>query len=140
MTKRIKTSEALELMKEGTSVGGFVLSDVETQQLGFRDALLLAENGFVVPSGNIVYDDADIEYDADFDEVEWRGEPTNLQDFLVSKGITHQAETDTAISIEIAVEDQAVRHWLEKNSPKLKRIVEKLVIDLYHTDQILHAK
>lgn len=128
------------MIKRGTSVAGVVLSDVETQQLGFRDALLLAENGFVVPNGNIVYDDAEIQYDSDFDGVEWRGEPENLQDFLASKGIIHEAETDTAITVEIAVKDQAVRNWLQENNPKLKRIIEKLVIDLYHTDQLLHAK
>ncbi|MFZ2898938.1 MAG: hypothetical protein WA004_09965 [Saprospiraceae bacterium] len=43
------------------------------------DALLLAENGIVVPDGNIVYDDSDIQYDPDFDDVEW-GKPFSFQE------------------------------------------------------------
>jgi len=42
------------------------------------DALLLAENGVVIPEQNIYYDDRDIAYDPDFDDVEWSEEPVKL--------------------------------------------------------------
>jgi hypothetical protein len=140
MAQRMKTNEVVALIKQGASVAEVVLSDIETQQLSFRDALLLAENGFVVPNGNIIYDDAEIEYDADFDDVKWNSAAMDLQDFLASKGLLRQEVPDKAIMVEIAVEDRAVREWLQQNTAKLKRIVEKLVVDLYHTDQILHSK
>lgn len=48
----MKTTEALNLLHQGHYVEDVVLLDLETQKLGFRDALLLTENGFVVPAGN----------------------------------------------------------------------------------------
>ncbi len=113
---------------------------MEVQRLGFRDALLLAEQGFVVPTGNIIYDDADIAPDEDFDATAWQGQPTGLQDFLTAKGIVTAAARNAAITVEIAVEDPAVQRWLHDNHTQLNRIMEKLVVDLYHTDRMLHAK
>lgn len=82
MAKPIKTTDALDLLHQGQRVEDVVLLDLETQKLGFRDALLLTENGFVVPAGNIVYQDSDIQYDPDFDDITWKGEYGKLSDFL----------------------------------------------------------
>lgn len=49
MTKPIKTAKALNLLLQGQRVADVLLLDIETQKSGFRDALLLTENGFVVP-------------------------------------------------------------------------------------------
>jgi hypothetical protein len=49
MAKPMKTTEALYLLHQGQRVEDVILLDLETQKLGFRDALLLTENGFVVP-------------------------------------------------------------------------------------------
>jgi hypothetical protein len=53
MTKQMKPKEVIELIQAGSTVKDIVLSDLESQTLGFRDALLLAENGYAVPIGNI---------------------------------------------------------------------------------------
>lgn len=82
MAKPIKTTDALDLLHQGQRVEDVVLLDLETQKLGFRDALLLTENGFVVPAGNIVYQDSDVQYDPDFDDTTWKGEYGKLSDFL----------------------------------------------------------
>ncbi len=37
-------------------------------------------------------------------------------------------------------DDNAIKDWLSKNTGKMKDIVNKLVVDLYHTDKILHSK
>jgi hypothetical protein len=86
-----------------------------------------------------LYKDSDISYDADFDEVEWEGKYTGLKDLLASKGIAKD-EQGEVITIELSIQDQAVRDWLNKNTGKLKDIVQKLVVDLYHTDRILHSE
>lgn len=135
----MKTDEVLDLIKKGVAVEDIVLSDIEEKRLSFRDALLLVENGFLVSKENLLYKDSDIAYDAEFDEVQWEGNYSSLKNLLTSKGIS-QNETAEVITIELSIKDQEVRDWLNKNTGKLKDIVQKLVVDLYHTDQILHSK
>lgn len=137
--KKMKTDEVLDLIKKGVAVEDIVLSDIEEKRLSFRDALLLVENGFLVSKENLLYKDSDIAYDAEFDEVQWEGNYSSLKNLLTSKGIS-QNETAEVITIELSIKDQEVRDWLNKNTGKLKDIVQKLVVDLYHTDQILHSK
>ena len=139
MAKPMKTTEALDLLHQGQRVEDVVLLDLETQKLGFRDALLLTENGFVVPAGNIVYQDSDIQYDPDFDDTAWKGEYSKLSDFLASKGLAPEA-TQEPLNIEITIQDKAVQEWLKQNSAKLERVVNKLVLDLYHTERMLHTE
>ncbi len=137
--KKMKTDEVLDLIKKGVAVEDIVLSDIEEKRLSFRDALLLVENGFLVSKENLLYKDSDIAYDAEFEEVKWEGQYTSLKNLLASKGIA-QDESAEVITIELSIKDLAVRDWLNKNTGKLKDIVHKLVVDLYHTDQILHSK
>ncbi|MBK7337553.1 MAG: hypothetical protein IPJ00_15950 [Saprospirales bacterium] len=139
MKKTMKTDEVIDLIKQGISVEDIVLSDIEEKRLSFRDALLLVEHGFLVSEKNMLYRDSDIAHDPEFDEVEWEGNYTSLKDLLSLKGITKD-ENEEIITIELSVKDEAVKDWLNKNTDKLKDIVNKLVIDLYHTDQILHSK
>ncbi|MBK7337790.1 MAG: hypothetical protein IPJ00_17260 [Saprospirales bacterium] len=135
----MKTEEVIALIKQGVSVDDIVLSDLEEKRLNFRDALLLVENGFLVSKENILYKEKDIAYDADFDEVEWEGNYTSLKDLLSSKGITEDNKEEI-ITIELSIKDKAVKDWLIQNTGNLKAIVNKLVVDLYHTDRILHSK
>lgn len=85
------TTEALDLLHQGQSLEDVVLLDLETQKLGFRDALLLTESGFVVPAENIVYQDSDIQDDPDFDETIWNGEYGKLSDFLAANGLVPES-------------------------------------------------
>lgn len=85
------TTEALDLIHQGQSVEDVVLLDLETQKLGFRDALLLTENGFVVPAENIVYQDSDIQDDPDFDDITWSGEYGKLSDLLTANGLVPES-------------------------------------------------
>jgi hypothetical protein len=71
---KITLKQALSLLKSGNQLGNRVISDLATSKVKAMDAILLAEHGIAVPDSNIVYDDSDIQYDPDFDEMEW-GKP-----------------------------------------------------------------
>ena len=71
---KISIQKAIDILKSGGNLGESIISDLGTSRVKAMDAFLLAKNGFIVPDGNIVYDDNDIKYDPDFDEVEW-GKP-----------------------------------------------------------------
>lgn len=143
MTKQMKTIELIELIRRGGSIEGIVLSDLETQTLGFREAVLLAENGFVVPSGNIVYNDSEIAYDPAQDETEWEGDYQNLQTFLAEKDLSAESSSDYQpdnISVRITSDSSEMKNWLNKNAEKLQLVVNKLVRDLYKTEQLLNSE
>ncbi|MBK8652939.1 MAG: hypothetical protein IPN20_03215 [Haliscomenobacter sp.] len=143
MAKAMSTSEVIKLLRLGQSVEDIVLLDIDSQRIGFRDAMLLAENGFFVPGGNIIYRDSDVAYDPDFDEVSWNGKYEKMADFLVSKGLATNMPQESAsenLTIRISIKDKAVQEWLAQNSSKLEALVHKLVIDLYRTEQMLHSK
>lgn len=135
----MKTDEVLDLIQQGSSVEDIVLSDIKEKRLSFRDALLLVENGFLVAKENILYQDSAVVYDAEFDEVEWEGNYKSLKNLLSSKGITAHKNEET-ITIELSIKDEAVKDWYHENTAKMKDIVNKLVVDLYHTEKILHSK
>jgi hypothetical protein len=137
MTKKLTTKQALEQLRDGKSLQQCVLTDVDSQRLPVQDALLLVEHGFVVSEGNIVYDDADIAYDPDFDDGEWNALSENLQEFLVKKGVNLSQEQSQRITVELEMEDGDVRYWLHQNTSKLKPLLEKLLTDLYYTDKML---
>jgi hypothetical protein len=94
MTKLLKTTEALDLLHQGQSLEDVELLDLETQELGFRDALLLTENGFVVPAENIVYQDSDIQDDPDFEYTTGTGEYGKSSDFLAANGLVTESNPE----------------------------------------------
>jgi hypothetical protein len=140
MSKALKTEEVINLIKKGKSVDDIVLSDIRQKRVQFREAMLLADNGYVIPEENILYDDSDIMYDPDFDEVEWEGNYNNLQSMLLSQGVFKAENAADKITIELLIEDEELKDWLVENTTKLKDLVRKLVVDLYHTEKILHSK
>lgn len=139
MGKKMKTDEVIDLIKQGLSVEDIVLSDIEEKRLSFRDALLLVDNGFSVSEKNLLYQDTEVAYDPEFDDLERAGDYKSLKKLLTSKGILEGANEET-ITIELAIKDEAIKNWLNENTNKMKDVIHKLVIDLYHTDQILHSK
>ena len=76
MTKNkvLPVQSAIDLLKSGGSLDNVVISDLDSSKVNVMDALLLAKNGCLVPDGNIEYNDEQIQYDPDFDDVDW-GKP-----------------------------------------------------------------
>ncbi len=50
-----------------------------------------------------------------------------------------QEKSIKPIKVEIVIEDEKVRNWLQKNTSKIQTLINKLIVDLYYTDQILHS-
>ena len=128
------------LINRGESVADIVLSDIRQKRVRFREAILLVENGYLIPEENILYDDSDIAYDSEFDEVEWEKNYTNLHSMLSSHGVIDAKSKEDKITIELSIEDKDIKDWLGQNTTKLKDIVKKLIVDLYHTEKMLHSK
>jgi len=75
---KLKIEQAIERARHNKSLQGVVIEDLKDTQVRPVDALILAEYGIVVPEQNIYYNDADIAYDPDIDNVNWSEEPLNM--------------------------------------------------------------
>jgi hypothetical protein len=73
---KVKVEQAIEMARNHESLEGLVIENLSDTQVRAIDALALAEHGILIPEQNIYYDDKDITYDPDFDDVAWSKEPS----------------------------------------------------------------
>lgn len=130
---KISVETAIDILKSGKDLGGRIISNLETSKVSAMDALLLAENGFVVPDINVIYKDSDIEYDPDFDEVDW-GKPVP---FNQNKKRQKTPSVVEELVVRLSIENAGMKEWLEANRKKLDPLILKLLKDLYETEKLL---
>lgn len=130
---KISVETAIDILKSGKDLGGRIISNLETSKVSAMDALLLAENGFVVPDINVIYKDSDIEYDPDFDEVDW-GNPVP---FNQNKKRQKTPSVVEELVVRLSIENAGMKEWLEANRKKLDPLILKLLKDLYETEKLL---
>lgn len=68
--KTLTVKEAVESVNNGESLEGIVLDKASMLQVNVRDAMILSRGGIVIPEDNLYYDDTEIEYDEEIDELE----------------------------------------------------------------------
>jgi len=131
--EKINVEKAIDILRSGGNLGANTISDLETSKVKAMDALILAENGFVVPSGNIVYQDSDIQYDPDFDDVDWR-EPVSFHQL---KNRTEESQAVEELVVTVQIKNEGIRAWIHANRTKIDLVVGKLLEDLYRTEKLL---
>ena len=67
--KKLTVSEAIELANQGKSLRGVQLKDINEVKVNVQDAMTLSRQGIVIPEAQLFYDDNDIAYDEDIDEL-----------------------------------------------------------------------
>lgn len=125
----MNVDSAIDLLKSGGNLDQIIISDLAMSKVRVMDALLLAQNGCVVPDGNIVYDDDQIQYDPDFDDVSW-GKPVPFKK-LRQSWETDKSKTEVSISLQ-----EDIRQWIEKNDVPLEQLLEKLLDDFYQAQKM----
>lgn len=65
----LTVKEAVEMVNQGGNLEGVSLDENTLMQVNVRDAMVLSRWGIVVPEQNIYYNDEEIEYDEDIDEL-----------------------------------------------------------------------
>jgi hypothetical protein len=66
----LTVKEAVERVNKGGNLKGVVLDESTIGQVNVRDAMVLSRGGIVIPEQNVYYNDEEIEYDEDIDELE----------------------------------------------------------------------
>ncbi|HPH21694.1 MAG TPA: hypothetical protein PLE32_23045 [Haliscomenobacter sp.] len=134
----MKTEQALAMIKNGESLKGVVLEDLDAVQVSARDALSLARSGIVVPEQNVFYDDADIAYDEEIDEVEWSNENLNLS--WEEKAKLFSQNKYKPITLEITTNDLEVDTWLRENQERLSEVIKPIVKSLFEAEKMIKVK
>lgn len=131
----MKIEQALAMVKNGESLKGAVLEDVDTVQVNVRDALSLARAGIVVPEQNVFYDDDEIAYDEEIDEVEWSTE--NLDLSWEEKAKLFKQSKAQPVTLEISTNDLEIDTWLSENRERLSEVIKPIIKSLYKAEKMI---
>lgn len=131
---KVKVEQAIAMARNNESLEGLVIEDLQDTQVRAVDALALAEHGVLLPEQNIYYNDEDIAYDPDFDEVEWSKEPIKMtweEKIQLAAQIEKNATSDEEISVVVKIADREVRQWMNENGDKMGQILGNFIVDIY---------
>ncbi len=95
---KVGIEEAIAMANDGQSLEGIIIEGLNDSQIKAMDALMLARHGIVIPEQNIYYDDSEIAYDEDFDDVEWSKDSIKLS--LRRKGNDNRGFQDNTVKSE----------------------------------------
>jgi len=126
-SKHISVSEALKRLKKGEKIGGLTI-DFKGAKVKALDAFKLGKAGIEVPDDVIEYDDADIAYDPEFDDYEWKRTDIDPYKSLKEK---------LTVSIEI---EKDITAWIQKHGIEIDHLLEKLIHDFYSSNQMIKGK
>ncbi len=126
-SKSISVAEALKLLKAGDKIEELTI-DFKGAEVKALDAFILGKAGIQVPDEAIVYDDADVVSDPEFDNYKWKR--TNIDPF---KSIKERL----TVNIEI---EKDVKAWIQKNGIEVDHLLEKLIHDFYSSNQMIKGK
>jgi hypothetical protein len=130
---KVKTSEAIKMAKEGKSLEGVILEDINEVQVSVRDAMSLSREGIVVPEANMYYDDNEIAYDEEIDGLERIGAFRKMS--WEEKAAFLSGEDENEISIRIRIPNSRMKLWVDKNSTRLSDMLGPLLFSLYHAEE-----
>ena len=100
----------------------------------------LAKAGFVVPEEAIYYDDDDIAYDPDFDEIEWSKEPIKMswdEKIKLAEKRRLNGDVEEEVSVRIKIADRDIRQWMYRNRDKMGLILADFIVDIYKANKII---
>jgi hypothetical protein len=133
----LTVKEAVDRVNNGGDLKDVSIDKVSMQQVNVQDAIVLNRGGIVVPEENLFYDDNDIAYDDEIDELVIGEEITNLSWEEKSARFEKGYIANTSIKINISTEEPEIDRWIEKNKIKLERVLTPIIIDLFKAEKLL---
>jgi hypothetical protein len=145
--KVLTVKEAVEMVNNGSNLEGVVLDESTIQQVNVRDAMVLARGGIVIPEQNTYYNDDDIEYDEDIDELvttngiinlSWEEKAMRAKEYeeksAKEKAITTEDfENEKLVRVlraEVAV-DKEIADWVSQGNVNVNQLLTNLIKDFY---------
>lgn len=133
----LTVKQAVARVNKGQSLEGIVLEENSVKQVNVRDALVLARGGIVIPEQNIFYNDEDIEYDEDIDELVITSGVVNLSWEEKARRANEYKEAGKEIMVNLSTHTPEIDDWIAKNKKKLETLLKPIVINLFNAEKIL---
>ena len=135
--KILTIKEAVERVNNGNNLKGIILDKESMQRVNVRDAMVLNRGGIVVPEENLYYDDNDIEYDEEIDELIIGDEITHLSWEEKAKKFEEASSTQESIRINISTKKPEIDSWIEENKGRLEEVLKPIVISLFNAEKMI---
>ena len=138
--KTLTVKEAIARVNSGGNLESVVLEEQSIQQVNVRDAIVLASGGIVIPEERIYYDDADIQYDEEIDELTITSGPVHLSWEEKAKRAQKQVDqlNDEVDILKLHLPiNPAIKSWLEAQSIPTEQLLTQLLEDFYRAQQLL---
>jgi hypothetical protein len=136
----LTVKEAVERVNRGESLEGVVLDESTTRQVNVRDAMVLSRGGIVIPEQNIYYNDEDIEYDEDIDELVITSGVVKLsweEKARRAKEYSEAGKEEKGVMVNLSTHTPEIDDWIAKNKKKLEALLKPIVINLFNAEKIL---
>lgn len=123
----ITVAEALARLQRGDTIAGATI-DFRGAQVKALDAFTLGKAGIEVPDAVIVYDDADVAADPEFDDYTWQ---RTDEDPL--------ADSEGGFTVRLDL-DAELRAWIQQENIPLQSLLERLLRDFYAAHRMTQDK
>ncbi|MBK8652416.1 MAG: hypothetical protein IPN20_00355 [Haliscomenobacter sp.] len=134
----LTVKEAVERVNKGESLKDVVLDESTTRQVNVRDAMVLSMGGIVIPEQNIYYNDEDIVYDEDIDELVITSGVVQLsweEKAQRAKAYSDKANREQPVTVDLSTHQPEIDDWIEKNKQKLETLLKPIVVSLYQAEK-----
>lgn len=140
MMEVLTVKEAVERVNKGGNLKGVVLDESTIKQVNVRDAMVLSRGGIVIPEQNIYYNDEEIEFDEDIDELvitsgmvklSWEEKAKRAEEY--SERLKERKE----IMIDLSTQKPEIDDWIAKNKKKLETLLKPIVINLFNAEKVI---
>lgn len=134
----LTVKQAVERVNTGDNLEGVVLDEASIQQVNVRDAMVLSRGGIIIPEQNIYYNDADIEYDEDIDELvvtsgivklSWEEKASRAEEF------SDKSKEEKKSLIDLSTYKPEIDDWISANKKKLETLLRPIVINLFNAEK-----
>lgn len=136
--KVLTVKEAVEWVNNGNNLEGVVLDESTIKQVNVRDAMVLARGGIVIPEQNIYYNDDEIEYDEDIDELVITGGIVELSwEEKARRAQAYSEKEKKEVMVDLSTQKPEVDDWIAKNREKIENLLKPIVINLFNAEKTI---
>ena len=138
--KVLTIKEAVDRVNSGGDLEGIVLDESTMKQVNVRDAMVLSRGGVVIPEQNIYYNDEEIEYDEDIDELIIRSGIINLSwEEKAKRAENHERQRSQVgeIMVDLSTRKPEIDDWIVKNKKKIETLLKPIVVSLFDAEKMI---
>jgi len=138
--KVLTIKEAVERINNGGNLEGIVLDESTMKQVNVRDAMVLSRGGVVIPDQNIYYNDEDIEYDEDIDELTITSGIINLsweEKVKRAENQERQRNKKGEVMVDLSTRKPEIDDWIVKNKKKIETLLKPIVESLFDAEKVI---